>query len=59
MKKIRCAIYMRLLATGPGQAFTKPLREILATYFTACDASDRLRDYLVIFNEIVVASLNE
>ena len=47
------------MATGPGQAFTKPLREILITYFTARDARDGFRDDLVIFNELIAASLNE
>ena len=47
------------MITEPGQAVTKPLREILVTYLTARDARDGLRDYLVIFNKLIAASLNE
>ena len=45
------------MATGPDQEFTEPLRKIVVTHVTACDTRDGLRDYLVIFNEFIAASL--
>ena len=37
----------------------KPLRETLVIQFTAGDGGDGLCDYLVIFNELIAASLNQ
>lgn len=50
---------MSLSSGGPGQTFTKPLREIFPTHLAAGDVCDSIRDYLVLFNEIIATSLDE
>ena len=45
--------------TRPGQACTKPLYKVLVTCFAAGDAGNGIRDYIVVFNEFVAASLHQ
>ena len=48
----------QLLTTGPDQALTKPLRQILVPRFTTRDIRDGVRDHLIVFDELVAASLS-
>ncbi len=47
--------FRRLWFNRSNQAFTKPLREVLVIRFTTGDAGNRVRDRVVVFDELITA----